>query len=62
MSAKETISRFAALATIKASAVVVESSSCAWSRMRMKRKVLTEKLVKRCVFLKKVYIVKSFSC
>ena len=56
------MSRFAALATIKASAVVVESSSCAWSRMRMKRKVLTEKLVKRCVFLKKVYIVKSFSC
>ena len=59
---KETISRFAALAMIKASAVVAESSSWARSRMMMKRKVLTEKLVKRCVFLKKVYIVKSFSC
>ena len=55
---KETISRFTALAMIKASAVVAESSSWARSRMMMKRKVLTEKLVKRCVFL----IVKRFSC
>ena len=60
--AKATTSRLPALAMMKASAVVDERSSWAWLRRRMKRKVLTEKLVKRWVFLLKVFTVKRVSC
>ena len=40
---------------------MVERSSLAWLRKKMKSKVVMKKLMKRCVLLKKVLMVKRFS-